>query len=45
MKITNRQIARAARKIWKYDAAEGRGTIRAVLSVLKIKHEQPKKRR
>jgi hypothetical protein len=32
--ITTRQIARAARKVWRYEAAEGRQTIRAVLSAL-----------
>ena len=43
MRITNRQIARAARKIWKYEASDGRDTIRAVLTALKIKHEKPRR--
>lgn len=41
--ITNKQIARAARRIWKYEAREGRQTIRAVLEVLKIRHQKLKK--
>lgn len=45
MKITNRQIAAAARKMWGADASDGRQTIRAVLTHFKIKHENPKRKR
>lgn len=41
-KITKRQIARAAKKIWgrcPEERREGRGTIRAVLSALRITHD------
>ena len=41
--VSNRQIERAARKIWRCgdEHKEGRGTVRAVLHALGIKHEKP----
>lgn len=46
--ITNRRIARACATLWgRYEdeRADGRQTIRAVLDVLRVPREQPKKRR
>lgn len=40
MKITTRQIARAARKIWRHEASDGRMTIRSVLTALRIPFER-----